>query len=224
MVLVEKITLNYNISINYLMKLIKKGAEADVFLTAWNGRKAILKIRKKKNYRNSLLDFKIRKQRTIRESELISQVKSFGICTPLIFFVDTKKCSIVMQKIKGVLVRDLADSKLINCSKEIGKIVGIMHKNGFMHGDLTTSNFIVSNRKIFVIDFGLANKTEKAEDHAVDLRLFKEILNSAHVGIMEKCWKNFQQGYKTKVGSARFSKVINLVSVIESRGRYATVV
>lgn len=206
------------------MKLLKKGAEGDIFLTLWNKKKAILKARKKKNYRNPSLDQRIRKQRTIRECEIISSVKSFGIHTPLIYYMDTKNCTIFMQHIPGTLVSDLPEIKLIKCCTEIGRIVGVMHKNGIMHGDLTTSNFIVSRKKMFVLDFGLANKTTKPEDHAVDLRLFKEILTSAHVKIMNKSWSNFLKGYKTVVGPARFNKIINLVTVIESRGRYANVV
>ena len=206
------------------MKLIKKGAEGDLFLTVWNKQKAVLKARKEKNYRNSQLDNRIRKQRTIRESEIISQVKSFGISTPLVYFVDTKNCTILMQYITGTLIQDLPKTKLTLICKKIGQVVGTMHKNGIMHGDLTTSNFILSHGKLFVIDFGLAVKTKKSIDHAVDLRLFKEILNSAHVSIMKNAWKNFLQGYKMAVGISRFNKVTNLVSVIESRGRYATVV
>jgi len=206
------------------MKLIKKGAEGDLFLTVWNKQKAVLKARKEKNYRNSQLDNRIRKQRTIRESEIISEVKSFGISTPLVYFVDPKNCTILMQYITGILIHDLPKSKLTLICKKIGQVVGTMHKNGIMHGDLTTSNFILSHDEIFVIDFGLAIRTKKPEDHAVDLRLFKEILNSAHVSVMKNAWKNFLQGYKTAVGISRFNKVTNLVSVIESRGRYATVV
>ena len=206
------------------MKLLKKGAEGDIFLTSWNKQKAILKARKKKDYRNPTLDQRIRKQRTIRECEIISEVKSFGVSTPLIYNMDTKNCTIIMQYIVGTLVNDLSESKLIKSCIEIGKIVGTMHKNGIMHGDLTTSNFIVSKEKIFVLDFGLANKTNKPEDHAVDLRLLKEILNSAHAKIMNKAWSNFLKGYKSVVGPSRFSKVTNLVKIIESRGRYANVV
>jgi len=206
------------------MKLIKKGAEGDLFLTVWNKQKAVLKARKEKNYRNFQLDNRIRKQRTRHESEIISEVKSFGISTPLVYFVDTKNCTILMQYITGTLIHDLPKSKLTLICKKIGQVVGTMHKNGIMHGDLTTSNFILSHGKLFVIDFGLAVKTKKPEDHAVDLRLFKEILNSAHVSVMKNAWENFLQGYKTAVGISRFNKVTNLVSVIESRGRYATVV
>ena len=152
------------------MKLLKKGAEADVFLSLWNAKKAILKIRKEKTYRNPILDKKIRKQRTIKESEIISQVKSFGITTPLIYFVDVNKCSILMQYIDGKLVRDMDEKTIEKICFQIGKIVGILHKNGIMHGDLTTSNFILLKNKLVLIDFGLANRTEKPDDHAIDLR------------------------------------------------------
>jgi len=206
------------------MKLINRGAEADVYSTMWDKKKAILKIRKTKSYRNSLLDQKIRKQRTSRESQIISQVKSFGISTPLIYFMDINKCSILMQYIDGKIVRDLKGNDIVKVCSEIGKIVGTMHKNGIMHGDLTTSNFLLDKKKLFLIDFGLASRTEKPDDHAVDLRLFKEILNSAHAEVMEKSWKNFQQGYSKAVGPKYSKKILNLVAVIESRGRYATVV
>ncbi len=206
------------------MKLLKKGAEADIYLTQWDNSPAILKIRKAKRYRNSILDAKIRKQRTIKESQIISEVKSFGIPTPLVYYVNLKKSSIIMQEIPGKPVHDLPDSKIIELSTEIGKLVGMMHKNGIMHGDLTTSNFILYKNKVYVIDFGLSHKTIKSEDHAVDLRLIKEILNSAHAKIMKSTWKNFLFGYKSVVGPTNYAKIINLVSIIESRGRYATVV
>lgn len=206
------------------MKLLKKGAEADIYLTLWNENKSILKIREKKDYRNSILDRRIREQRTIRESSIISTVKSFGICSPLVYYVDTKMCRIYMQHMKGKLVHDLSNRKLIKACQEIGKIVGKLHKNGIMHGDLTTSNFLSMKDKVLVIDFGLAQRTDKIEDHAIDLRLFKEILNSAHANIMEEAWTNFLKGYKKIVGSSRGRQVLFNVSIIESRGRYANVV
>ena len=206
------------------MKLIRRGAEGDIFFTTWNSQKAILKSRKKKDYRNSSLDYRLRKQRTIRESQIMSEVKEFGIHAPLIHFVDIINCDIIMQKIDGVLVRDLPNSKLVNACKKIGRLVGTMHKNGIAHGDLTTSNFIISKGNTFIIDFGLANRTLKSDDHAIDLRLFKEILNSAHADIFERAWSNFLSGYKSSIGKERFAKITNKVMIIESRGRYARVV
>jgi len=206
------------------MKLIKKGAEADIYQLMWQNSKAILKIRKSKNYRNSTLDSKICKQRTIKESQMLSQVKSFGIPTPLVYFVNLENNSIIMQEIPGKPIHDLSESKIIELSKQIGKLVGMMHKNGVMHGDLTTSNFILFQKIVYVIDFGLAQNTIKSEDHAVDLRLIKEILNSAHAKIMQSAWKNFLLGYKSVVGNVFFAKITKLVLDIESRGRYAEVV
>ncbi|MSV26888.1 MAG: Kae1-associated serine/threonine protein kinase, partial [Nitrosarchaeum sp.] len=112
------------------MKLLRKGAEADIYLTMWDNSQAILKVRNVKKYRNPILDAKIRKQRTIKESQTISLVKSFGISTPLVYYVNLKKSSIIMQEIPGKPVHDLPNSKIIELSKEIGKIVGVMHKNG----------------------------------------------------------------------------------------------
>ena len=206
------------------MKLIKKGAEADLFQTKWQNSEAILKIRKLKKYRNSLLDSKIRKQRTIKESQVLSQVKSFGIHAPIVYFVNIHDSAILMQKIPGTTIHDLHDTKIIQISKEIGKIVGTLHKNGIMHGDLTTSNFILFQKTIYVLDFGLSQNSTKPQDHAVDLRLIKEILNSAHAKIMEKSWQNFLSGYRSIVGSIKYSKILKLVSEIEGRGRYAKVV
>ena len=206
------------------MKLIKKGAEADIYTGTWKNSKALFKTRKIKTYRNSSLDSKIRKQRTIKESQMLSQVKSFGIPTPLVYFVNLEKSMIVMQEIPGKPVHDLPESKIIQISKQIGKLVGLLHKNGVMHGDLTTSNFILFKNTIFMIDFGLSQNSIKPEDHAVDLRLIKEILNSAHAKIMEPSWKNFLNGYKSVVGITYQTKIVKLVSEIESRGRYAQVV
>ena len=206
------------------MKLIKKGAEADIYTGTWKNSKALFKTRKIKTYRNSSLDSKIRKQRTIKESQMLSQVKSFGIPTPLVYFVNLEKSMIVMQEIPGKPVHDLPESKIIEISKQIGKLVGLLHKNGVMHGDLTTSNFILFKNTIYIIDFGLSQNSIKPEDHAVDLRLIKEILNSAHAKIMEPSWKNFLNGYKSVVGITYQTKIVKLVSEIESRGRYAQVV
>jgi TP53 regulating kinase-like protein len=155
---------------------------------------------------------------------MLSYVKLFGIPTPLVYFVNLKNSSIIMQEIPGKPVHDLDEFKIIKLLKTIGKLVGTMHKNGIMHGDLTTSNFILFQNTVFVIDFGLSQNTIKSEDHAVDLRLIKEILNSAHAQIMKPCWKNFLLGYKSVVGNEYFTKITKLVSEIESRGRYAEVI
>ena len=206
------------------MKLLKKGAEADIYITSWNGQNSILKIRKKKDYRVHSLDTRIRTLRTIREAKMISEAKSFGITTPLVYFVDEKKCEIYLQFIEGKLIRDLPAKQIIKTCKEIGKIVGLLHKNGVMHGDLTTSNFILTQKGLVILDFGLSQKTDNMDDFAIDLRLFKEVLNSAHAQIVDSAWTLFVLGYEKILGKNITEKIINRVSMIEKRGRYANVV
>ena len=64
------------------MKILKKGAEADVYISSWNGKKSILKVRNEKKYRNPSLDTRIRKQRTIREAQILSDVNLVPIDLP----------------------------------------------------------------------------------------------------------------------------------------------
>lgn len=206
------------------MMLVKRGAEGDIFSLEWNGRPAILKTRRAKAYRHPDLDGRIRRLRTIREAGTMSLVKSFGVASPLVYFVDARRCAIVMQRIGGTPVHDLSADKIVDCAGPIGGIVGLLHKNGVMHGDPTTSNFILSGDRVHVIDFGLAIRTTKPEDHAVDLRLIKEILNSAHAGIMQDAWGRLLEGYGSAAGPAALERALRLVSVIEGRGRYAAVV
>ncbi len=207
-----------------MLKLIKKGAEADIFITSWNEKKTILKIRKKKEYRNDILDTRIRTLRTIREGKMIHEAKTFGVKTPIVYFIDPKKCEIYLQFIDGKLVRDLPKKSIIKQCKDIGKIVGTLHKNDLMHGDLTTSNFILSRKGLVLLDFGLAQRVHQVEDYAIDLRLFKEVLNSAHAHIFNEAWNSFLQGYEKMLGKTMTDKIISHVQIIEKRGRYADVV
>jgi len=198
--------------------LLKKGAESELYLIDWHNVRAISKVRIAKAYRNSSIDIPLRKRRTIHEANILSQVKFFGINTPFIYFLDVSNFEIIMEYIKGKTVKDFFSPDL--CIK-LGEIVGILHCNNIIHGDITTSNFIMSsNGAIFVIDFGLSYFSERYEDKAVDIRLFKEILTSFHVDDFDVSFKNFYNGYKKRCGSIT-SKVFRTVGKIEKRGRYS---
>ncbi len=205
------------------MMLIKKGAEADIYLIDWYGRKAVRKVRKSKNYRNKILDEEIRKKRTLHEAEMLSGAKRAGVTTPLMYFIDPKNTEIIMQYIKGNLVRDVL-ARNLKLSRSIGVYAAKLHKNSIVHGDLTTSNFILYDSKLVLIDFGLSFYSERIEDKAVDIRLIKEILSSAHAPIFNKAFDLFIKGYESVVGSSFTSKILKKVSEIEKRGRYARVV
>ncbi len=59
---------------------------------------------------------------------------------------------------------------------EIGESIARLHQCGIIHGDLTTSNLILSGDKIVFIDFGLSRISQLTEDKGVDLLVFKKAL------------------------------------------------
>jgi len=204
------------------MKLIKQGAEAKLFLSKKDGQKILIKDRIKKNYRISQIDEKIRKTRTSQESNLLSEARRNRVPTPKILDVDKKTHKIIMEFIDGERIKELlnkSDKKTIKilCS-EIGRLIGKLHSAGIIHGDLTTSNMILRDNKIYFIDFGLGFFSKKVEDQGTDLRLLHEALKSTHYQILDVSWKNVIKGYKREYSKADI--VLNRVSEIEKRARY----
>jgi TP53 regulating kinase-like protein len=201
-------------------KIIKRGAEADVFLIAWYQNIAISKTRNPKKYRNKILDNLIRMRRTIHEANMLHSVKKIGIKTPFLYFLDPKRAEIIMEYIDGKNVKDILSKEI---GFEIGKCVSILHNNNIIHGDLTTSNFIKSNHDLYLIDFGLSFYSERIEDMATDIRIIKEIFSSAHIDIFEETYKCFLKGYAEHTNN-NFNRILKVVKDIEARGRYARVV
>ena len=75
--------------------------------------------------------------------------------------------------------------------EEIGKTLAKMHDIDLIHGDLTTSNIMISkaiNGKdyiLYFIDFGLSFQRNTVEDKAVDLYVLERAFLSSHPN-MEK--------------------------------------
>jgi len=206
-------------------KLLKKGAEASLFLASWHGRRVIVKARFPKKYRPAELDAKIRGYRTAHEPQLMHEAKKAGVPTPTIFLVDMKNAAITMEFVEGKQVKQL----LAKVSKKerqelcvkIGELIGKMHKRGVIHGDLTTSNMILSGEdKIFLVDFGLGEKNTELEARGVDLHLMKRALQSTHYQFAEECFRNVMMGYSAVLGGADAGKVFEKIREIERRGRY----
>jgi TP53 regulating kinase and related kinases len=197
-------------------KLLKRGAEADIYLDCWYGKRAISKIRKVKLYRHKSLDDEIRKSRTINEANMISASKITGVVSPFLYFVDPFYAEIIMEFVEGKVAKDVITPRLC---EEIGKYTALLHTNNIIHGDLTTSNFIVS-KKLVVLDFGLSYYSQRREDRAVDIRLIKEIFSSAHVSFYKDIYEGFLRGYSEIFGEYETQKILKNVSEIERRGRY----
>jgi len=206
-------------------RLIKKGAEASLYLADWQGRKVIMKKRLPKKYRPSRLDKHIRTYRTIHEPQLIYDAKKAGVPTPTIFLVDLKNATIIMEFIEGKQVKQLLNevtkSKRQQLCLKIGELIGRLHENGIIHGDLTTSNMILdSEGKIFFVDFGLGEKTNELEARGVDLHLMKRALQSTHFSFTEECFDAVIRGYSKVLGAEIVKNILDKIKEIERRGRY----
>jgi len=200
-------------------RLVKRGAEADIYLVEWGGKKAVSKVRTPKPYRHQELDAAIRKHRTIHEANFISAAKAAGVMTPFVHFVDPASAEIIMEFVQGDNVRDIIRPDLCY---EMGRYAAMLHANNIIHSDLTTSNFI-ANKKLVLLDFGLSYYSERTEDMATDIRLIKEVFTSAHIAV-KKAFPRFVEGYASVASKKRRDKILENVKEIEQRGRYARVV
>ncbi len=198
--------------------LLKKGAESELYLINWYGGHAVSKVRIRKDYRHPSIDVPLRKQRTIHEANILSQVKLLGIKAPFVYFLDISNFEIIMEYIQGKTIKDVFSPKL--CTN-VGKIIGTLHSNNIIHGDITTSNFIVSHDGVIsLIDFGLSFISERYEDKAADIRLFKEVLNSINIEDFVESFENFCNGYNQTYTTVS-SIIFKTVNDIEKRGRYS---
>lgn len=209
-------------------KIIRKGAEANLYYGNWFGNEAIFKHRVPKKYRQEELDKRIRTRRTLNEARALIKVKTYGLNCPQVYEIDVDSSTIVMKYIKGEKLKDILeqmdDEKKVKLFKEIGSFIARLHQNGHVHGDITTSNMIITDKDdLFLIDFGLHEYSDSIEDKSVDLHLFKRVLISSHGKDYETCYGAFLEGYKEEYCNAKLDEsgpIIKNIAVIETRGRY----
>lgn len=210
-------------------EIIAKGAEANIYNSNWMNRETIIKKRIPKSYRIKELDESIRKHRVKNEAKLLNYVKKFGIRTPILYDIDIREKSINMEKINGMelknIVKILKENEKEVLFKELGRKIANLHENEIIHGDLTSSNIILSNDNtldnkldsekytskhnekdlsknfkdlnIVFIDFGLGKYSNLVEDASVDLLSFKKTMQSIDYKSTDKYFNLLLNGYKS---------------------------
>jgi TP53 regulating kinase-like protein len=155
------------------------------------------------------------------------KAKEGGVPTPIIFMVDLSDAVIVMEFVEGKQVKQVlnnlpGEERKSLCS-HIGELVGRLHCNGIIHGDLTTSNMILTpSGKVVFIDFGLSEQTMELEARGVDLHLMKRAIASTHYMYVDECFQAVMAGYRNIMGEKVAREVLGKVAEIGRRGRYVT--
>lgn len=198
-----------------------KGAEAEIFPTTFLGRPAVIKIRSSKGYRIPELDQKIRTTRTKNEVRLMRDARRAGIRTPMIYDIDPELCTITMEEIKGRMIKDVLDRDPGSATKiccMTGKTLADLHNAGMCHGDLTTSNMILTDDgTICLIDMSMGKTRADLEDIGVDIHLLERAFSSAHPKLSDA----FDELMKTYLKNKNDPKELLIkLDEIKNRGRY----
>src|SRR3989344_5797984 len=195
-----------------MKKILHRGAEA--ILYEENGK--LIKERISKGYRIKEIDDKVRKLRTRSEAKLLEKSSNI-INVPMVVDSSDKEMRIEMEYIKGKLLKDILDNLNRNerekICKEVGKQIKVIHDNNIIHGDLTTSNMILSGDKVYFIDFGLGFISDKVEHKAVDMHLLKQALESRHHQHFHESFNAIMNAYNPN------KEFVNRFNKVESRGR-----
>ncbi len=184
------------------------GAEAQVSIYT----DVVVKERVPKGYRVKALDVRLRKERTKLEARIQSDARRGGVPTPIIY--DVSEYTIVMERVKGDLVHHVIDKTI---AERIGETMCKLHASGIAHGDPTTRNMILSDGRLYLIDFGLAYYDTNREARGVDVHVFFQTLEAMY-NDAQLFKEAFLKGYARHCSDA--TKVIDRVDEIALRGRY----
>ena len=198
-------------------KIIGHGAEAIIYLE----KNEVTKKRLSKKYRHPELDKKIIKRRTKAETKILKKAAEF---IPVPKTKNQEESDLIkMEFIDGLKLSEHLDSfskiKQKKILFQIGELIGKLHKEKIIHGDLTTSNMILNEKEIYLIDFGLGFFNGKYEDKGVDIHLLKQALEAKHFKNATILFEEFEKGYSS-IEAKEAKKVFERMKAIEKRGRY----
>ncbi len=207
---------------------IAQGAEAVLEAGTYLGRRAVLKMRRPKGYRHPQLEVSIRTSRTRTEVKALREARAAGVRTPAVLDMDEAEGRLVLEGIEGPTLRacldGLGEADRRRVAHALGAVLGALHAAGMVHGDPTTSNFILEALPpegpvvIAVLDISLGGKADGVEERGVDLRLLAEAFGSthhAHQDLFGVIMDGYREAFPEGAGPA-----IERMGAIGARGRY----
>jgi TP53 regulating kinase-like protein len=189
------------------MQPMSEGAEALIYATQLYGTDIVVKYRAPKRYRINELDRPLINMRTKKEAKLMFRASEAGVNVPRIIGIGDNV--IYMERIKGDLFNDLEISAEL--ARAAGKQLGLLHNSGIIHGDFTPANMMADGRRVYIIDFGLAESTSSSEERALDLLLMKRQISPV-------LYAHFAKSYSSTAKQSR--ETMLRLAKVERRGRY----
>lgn len=222
---------------------IKRGAEASVWKMILGDKNCVAKVAEPKLWRAVELDKRLRSERIQNEARTNLKCMRAGIPIALINFIDLPTTTLIMEELSGPTVKQAifdvskddengnaipeADkneeipTEIAKYMEEMGIIIAKMHENDIVHGDLTTSNFMLHYGSVRAIDFGLSFISTYPEDKAVDLYVLERAFASSHPG-KEHFLQIIFDTYEKKYSKSK--EVMQKLKKVRSRGRKRSMV
>ncbi|XP_034655276.1 LOW QUALITY PROTEIN: EKC/KEOPS complex subunit TP53RK [Drosophila subobscura] len=220
-------------------EIIKQGAEARLYLGKYEGETCLIKERFVKKYRHPDLDKQITRRRMKAEMKTAARCLAAGVLVPKVLHLDYRTHTLYIEyyaKAKTakefiqetVATQEPGEAKKIlqDLCCRIGVIVGRMHFDHIIHGDLTTSNILIDPQEnkydIVFIDFGLSHYDKGAERKGVDLYVLERALLSTH-SEQPYLFDFILEGYRVQCG-AEGLLVLAKFEEVRARGRKRTMI
>ncbi|KAK6199267.1 kinase-like domain-containing protein [Scheffersomyces amazonensis] len=241
---------------NIPVQVVSQGAEALVFQTSVhpyidkpylkNQGKYIIKYRPSKPYRHPTIDASITKNRTIGEVKFMNKLTKLGINAPSVISADYNRGIIWMEFLGTELTngdisslknwlwyleKNESKEKCLNdqvqsVCRKVGKLIGKLHLNDMIHGDLTSSNIILEDFEPALIDFGLSSYSGLSEDKAVDLYVLERAILSTHSVFSDHYNQWLLEGYEEihkefskQGGTKKYVETYRKLEDVRLRGR-----
>jgi Kae1-associated kinase Bud32 len=211
-------------------RTIAQGAEAVLEEGTFLGRPAVLKYRRPKGYRHPELEAIIQVGRTRAEARALRDARAAGVRTPAVLDVDPGSGRLVLELVRGPTVRAALDglpaADRERVARALGASLGALHAGGMVHGDPTTSNFVLEGLDgdgpvvLAMLDISLGGRADGVEERGVDLRLLSEAFESthhAHPGLFERVLEGYSEAFPEGAAEA-----LSRMEAIASRGRYVS--
>jgi len=205
-------------------ELVHEGAEARLYLGWWLGERAVYKMRVPKAYRHPTLDHRLRSRRTRVEARLLFTAAEAGVRVPSLLQVRPSHHLIVEEWIDGqvwkaALGPDRGEPEPVGePASRVGKQVALAHREGLAHGDLTTSNVVLSRSGPVLLDWGLGRLDATLEQQGLDLQVLWECVGASHPDVAHEVLEGFTAGYRLEWPGAE--AVLERRKTIANRGRY----